>query len=109
MARRIREVLAAAKAKATIGSSQSASDGTAILPSGAYGYGESGRSTMTTCSPDQRVENPAASGVGPRADAEGVKPDTHTGGHWPIPKPITGGPAPLSVRKRASRPAPWWQ
>ena len=53
-------------------------DGTAIRPSGAYGYGESGRSTMTTCSPDQSVENPVASAT--RATA-----------------PITAGSAPESI------------
>ena len=61
VARRIDEVAAAAKLNPIIGSIQSAVDGTAICPSSEYGYRDADRSTITTCSPDHRVANPARS------------------------------------------------
>lgn len=63
MARRIVSVTAAANDSAIVGSSQSASAGTAIFLSGVYGYGDAGSSTITTCSPHHSVRKPRASVV----------------------------------------------
>ena len=108
MARRIRDVKAAIKASVARGSSQSAFDGTAIRPSGEYGYGESGLSIITMCSPDHSVENPTASAVAATAlITVGSAPDPMPRAWSPhshplIIAPLTFGSKPSPTRRAIS-------